>query len=59
MPPPEISCVDTPPTIDGVFDILEWGSTPLFQFQPENNGSRLGAGLFCARCNPFVPGFSD
>jgi eukaryotic-like serine/threonine-protein kinase len=41
MPPPEIGCTDTPPTIDGNFDISEWGSTPLFQFQPENNGSRL------------------
>jgi serine/threonine protein kinase len=41
MPAPELSCVETPPTIDGVFDITEWGSTPLFQFQPENNGSRL------------------
>jgi eukaryotic-like serine/threonine-protein kinase len=41
MPPPEIGCTNTPPTIDGVFDITEWGSTPLFQFQPENNGSRL------------------
>jgi eukaryotic-like serine/threonine-protein kinase len=40
MPPPEIGCTDTPPTIDGIFDILEWGSTPLFQFEPENNGSR-------------------
>lgn len=41
MPPPELSCVSTPPTIDGNFSVLEWGNTPLFQFQPENNGSRL------------------
>ena len=41
VPPPELSCTDTPPTIDGLFDITQWGNTPLFQFQPENNGSRL------------------
>lgn len=39
LPPLEIGCVDTPPTINGVFDILEWGDM-LAQFQPEGNSSR-------------------
>ncbi len=39
LPPLEIGCVATPPTIDGVFDILQWGSM-VAQFQPEDNGSR-------------------
>lgn len=35
IPNPQLVCTDTPPTIDGVFDITEWPNAPLIQFEPE------------------------
>lgn len=36
-----LSCVGTPPLIDGVFNVLEWPALPLFQIQPGDNRARL------------------
>jgi hypothetical protein len=36
-----LTCTDTAPAIDGVFQITEWGNEPLFSFQPVNSPSRL------------------
>ncbi|PIE82427.1 MAG: hypothetical protein CSA11_00615 [Chloroflexi bacterium] len=44
MPNPEVACQETPPTIDGVFDITEWPASPQIQFSPEGNPSALVQG---------------
>ena len=41
LPVPSLTCLATPPTIDGSFQITEWPSTPLFQFKPGDNTARL------------------
>ncbi len=41
MPAPVLSCLSTPPAIDGNFQVTEWPAAPLFQFQPEDDLSRL------------------
>ncbi len=41
MPNPVLTCMNQPPTIDGVFQVTEWPGGVLFQFQPQNVQSRL------------------
>ncbi len=36
-----LSCVDSPPAIDGTFNLIEWPGGPLFQIQPGSNSARL------------------
>jgi hypothetical protein len=37
-----LTCVDTPPVIDGVFNLgTEWTGNPLYQFGPDNNPAQL------------------
>ncbi|MCA9969283.1 MAG: protein kinase [Anaerolineales bacterium] len=54
IPNPVLACVDTPPSIDGVFNVTEWPNAPLLQFAPDGQpqllvqvyGSRSGANLY-------------
>ncbi|MCI0644472.1 MAG: protein kinase [Chloroflexi bacterium] len=39
-PNPALACVTVPPTIDGSVQVTEWGTTPLFTFQPPGDPSR-------------------
>lgn len=41
---PSFGCSNTSPTIDGVFDIAEWGNQPLFSFAPDDDSARLVEG---------------
>jgi len=41
LPNPQLACLSPPPTIDGVFNPVEWPGDPLFQFQPEGDPGRL------------------
>ena len=41
LPNPQLVCLSPPPTIDGVFNPVEWPGNPLFQFQPEGDPARL------------------
>ncbi|WP_420628214.1 protein kinase domain-containing protein [Candidatus Leptofilum sp.] len=41
LPNPQLSCIVTPPTIDGIFNPAEWTSTPLIEFFPPDNSSDL------------------
>ncbi|MEZ4515899.1 MAG: protein kinase [Chloroflexota bacterium] len=48
-PPPDyaVSCVVSPPTIDGAFNLgTEWNGSPVFQFGPEGNPARLVQAYF-------------
>ncbi|MEW5988491.1 MAG: protein kinase [Chloroflexota bacterium] len=40
-PNPALVCVETPPTLDGVFNAAEWGDTPLFTYSLEELPERL------------------
>lgn len=37
LPNPQLVCVNTPPTIDGVFNVTEWTGAPLIQFASTGN----------------------
>ncbi|MGD2049445.1 MAG: hypothetical protein PVH03_08120, partial [Chloroflexota bacterium] len=39
-PSPSFGCVDSPPSIDGLFDIAEWGNDPLVIFEPDDDPAR-------------------
>ncbi|GJM41219.1 MAG: hypothetical protein DHS20C20_15010 [Ardenticatenaceae bacterium] len=41
LPNPQLSCADTPPTIDGIFNPAEWTSAPLIEFLPPDNSTDL------------------
>ena len=41
IPNPQLVCTDTPPTIDGQFDVTEWPNLPLIEFQPEGSQDML------------------
>lgn len=40
LPNPQLSCITTPPLIDGIFNVTEWPAVPMIQFQPGTNASR-------------------
>jgi len=33
-------CTDDPPTLDGIFEVAEWGNTPIIEFAPEGDPDR-------------------
>jgi serine/threonine protein kinase len=41
LPNPVLSCISTPPLINGTFNPAEWPNTPLIQFSPPDNSSDL------------------
>jgi eukaryotic-like serine/threonine-protein kinase len=41
LPNPVLTCIGTPPLIDGIFNPAEWTSTPLIEFFPPDNNSDL------------------
>ena len=41
LPNPVLSCIGTPPLIDGIFNPAEWTSTPLIEFLPPDNSTDL------------------
>ncbi len=41
LPNPVLTCIGTPPLIDGIFNPAEWTSSPLIQFLPPDNSSDL------------------
>ena len=41
MPNPVLSCINTPPLIDGIFNPVEWPNTPLIEFYPPDNNTDL------------------
>ncbi len=41
IPDLSLSCIDSPPTIDGTFNLIEWPGGPLFQIQPGSNTAQL------------------
>ncbi len=41
LPNPVLTCTDTPPLIDGIFNPAEWPSSPLIQFAPPNNNTNI------------------
>ena len=44
-PIPAFGCSNTSPTLDGVFDIAEWGNQPLFAFAPDEDPTRRVEGF--------------
>ncbi|HEX6387731.1 MAG TPA: FHA domain-containing protein, partial [Anaerolineae bacterium] len=46
LPNPQLVCLSVPPSIDGVFNPVEWPDDSLFQFQPEGDPSRLVQAFF-------------
>ncbi len=39
-PSPAFACTNDPPTLDGIFEVAEWGSTPIVEFLPEGDPGR-------------------
>ncbi|MEZ4592746.1 MAG: protein kinase [Chloroflexota bacterium] len=41
LPNPQLSCIGTPPVINGTFNPAEWPNSPLIQFSPPDNNSDI------------------
>ncbi|VAW42788.1 serine/threonine protein kinase [hydrothermal vent metagenome] len=41
LPNPVLTCIDTPPLIDGIFNPAEWTGSPLIEFLPPDNATDL------------------
>jgi serine/threonine protein kinase len=41
LPNPVLTCIGTPPLIDGIFNPAEWTGSPLFEFLPPDNDTDL------------------
>lgn len=41
LPNPVLTCIGTPPLIDGIFNPAEWTSSPLIEFLPPDNNTDL------------------
>ncbi|MFO7681422.1 MAG: protein kinase [Chloroflexota bacterium] len=51
LPNPNVACQTVPPTIDGIFSVIEWPGAPQIQFQPDGNPGALVQGYLVRNSN--------